>query len=507
MTALAIKAAPKDKHTIIDALDDEALFAPSFRGDSWNGWRAILKAAMCLPMTADEIVFFKSVAGGRDPPTKPVRELWVAAGRRTGKDSVASALGGHAAALFSDQHRLRGGEKPLVALLACSREQSGIVLSYLKSYFTDIPMLSSMVTRETATGFELSNNVEVSVTTNNFRTAGRGRAILMAILDEVAFYRSDTSTTPDIETYKAILPAMATLPGSMLIGISSPYRKAGLLYQKYRDHFGKPGDILVIQAATSTLNPLIDPEIIRQSYEDDPQEASASWGGLFRDDIGAYIDPALVESAVDVAVLSRPPRQGIVYKSFCDPSGGQHDSFCAAIAHKEDGVAILDCIVEIKAPCNPAEAARKVADVLKGYRLRETTGDKYGSGFTVSAFAAHGINYRHADKDRSSIYLELLPLLSSARVRLLDSLRLKRQLQGLERRTSPVGKDAVSKPPGGFDDLINAAAGALVLASRGTGAVMCGAIVVSSGPRSFPGSDTSTGALARVWERTIRGPT
>ena len=179
-----------------------------------------------------------------------------------GKGLGSISAGLSASALFDQGHRLRGGEKPLVACLACSRDQSAIVLSYIRSYFTDIPMLASMVTRETATGFELSNNVEVSVTTNNFRTAGRGRAILCAILDEVAFYRSDTSTTPDVETYRALLPAMATLPGSMLIGISSPYRKAGLLYQKHRDHFGKPGDVLVIQAATATLNSLIDPEII-----------------------------------------------------------------------------------------------------------------------------------------------------------------------------------------------------------------------------------------------------
>jgi hypothetical protein len=30
------------------------------------------------------------------------------------------------------------------------------------------------------------------------------------------------------------------LPGSIIIGISSPYRKKGLLYKKYQDHYGKP---------------------------------------------------------------------------------------------------------------------------------------------------------------------------------------------------------------------------------------------------------------------------
>ena len=35
---------------------------------------------------------------------------------------------------------------------------------------------------------------------------------------------------------------MATIPSAMLIGISSPYRKAGALFEAHRDHFGREGD-------------------------------------------------------------------------------------------------------------------------------------------------------------------------------------------------------------------------------------------------------------------------
>jgi hypothetical protein len=41
--------------------------------------------------------------------------------------------------------------------LACDRDQAKIVLDYTRSYFTEIPPLKAMVTRETATGFELNN--------------------------------------------------------------------------------------------------------------------------------------------------------------------------------------------------------------------------------------------------------------------------------------------------------------------------------------------------------------
>ena len=37
--------------TIIEALDDNGLFAPHFRGDTWRAWRAFLAALFGLPLS------------------------------------------------------------------------------------------------------------------------------------------------------------------------------------------------------------------------------------------------------------------------------------------------------------------------------------------------------------------------------------------------------------------------------------------------------------------------
>ena len=58
--------------------------------------------------------------------------------------------------------------------------------------------------------------------------------------------------------------------------------------------------------------------------------------------------------------------------------------------------------------------------------------------------------------------MELLPLLNSREVRLLDIPKLKAQLCSLERRTHPGGRQSVDHGPGGHDDVCNAVAGALV---------------------------------------------
>jgi hypothetical protein len=70
---------------------------------------------------------------------------------------------------------------------------------------------------------------------------------------------------------------MTTLPNSMLVGISSPYRKAGLLHAKFKRHFGcADDDVLVIRAPTAALNPTIDAAVIAAAIEDDPAAAKAS---------------------------------------------------------------------------------------------------------------------------------------------------------------------------------------------------------------------------------------
>jgi hypothetical protein len=143
-TAPAAKE-PNPAIDIVTAMNDPAPFQPWFRGETWDGWRAVFKAAYALPMTVAEIEFFRSIAD-RDPPQRQVKELWCVVGK------IASPL---------------------------------------------------------------------------------------------------------------------PLPGSMVIGISSPYRKKGLLYNKFKQHFGKDGDILVIRAATRHLNATIDQTIIDEAPEED----------------------------------------------------------------------------------------------------------------------------------------------------------------------------------------------------------------------------------------------
>jgi hypothetical protein len=325
-----------------------------------------------------------------------------------------------------------------------------------------------MVRRQTAEGLELKNDVSIEISTNSYRSV-RGRAFLLAILDEVAFYSDENSARPSEEVYAALKPGLSTLPNAMLIGISSPYRKSGLLFNKYKKHFGQDDDdVLVIKASTPQLNSTIDAAIIAKALEDDPAAARAEWLGEFRDDISGFVDPEIVSACVATGVRELP-RGNHRHFGFCDPSGGSADSMTMAICHREADKVIVDCIRERRPPFSPADVCFEFAATLKSYGIGDIQSDRYGGIWPVEAFGAHGIRVEQSARPKSDLYLDLLPLLNSRRIELIDNNRLVSQLIGLERRTARSGRDSIDHAPGAHDDLANAVAGAAALAIANVG--------------------------------------
>jgi hypothetical protein len=241
----------------------------------------------------------------------------------------------------------------------------------------------------------------------------------------------------------------------------------GLLYQKWKDHFGKNDpDILVVRGTTLQFNPTFSAKIIERQLASDPQLYGAEYNSIWRDDLSTFITRSLLEAAVDVGVTVRPPLDGVKYFAFADPSGGEHDSFTLGIAHRDGNIVVLDLLAEYQAPFSPYAVAEQIAGLLKQYRCGEVVGDRYAARWVTDAFAKAGISYRKSEAERSVIYLDCLPLFTSGRVRLIDSGRLVAQFAALERRTFPTGRDRVDHGWAGRDDACNAAAGSLVLASR-----------------------------------------
>lgn len=98
--------------------------------------------------------------------------------------------------------------------------------------------------------------------------------------------------------------------------------------------------------------------------------------------------------------------------------------------------------------------------LLKSYRIRTVVGDRYAGEWPREQFRKRGIKYRLADKVKSDLYRDVLPLLNAHRILLPKSQQLTNQLVGLERRTTRAGRDSIDHAPNSHDDLANAVSGA-----------------------------------------------
>lgn len=485
--------------TFAEACRDPNLFGPWFEADSWAVWRVIDKALFGEALDADELGIFTEITGRTDAPTEPATEAWFVCGRRSGKDVKASAIAAYLATFGAEQmgflDRLVKGETGVVQLIAVDRKQAKVCLGYLKAYFEQ-PLLAQLVAKDTAEGLELTNGLAIEIVTNDQRSS-RGRTVVAAVLDEVAFWRSDDTANPDEAVYNAIKPAMVTIPGAMLVGISSPYARRGLLWKKWKAHYGKSSKTLVVQAPTWVMNPTIkrDGEFLTDAYKDDPASAAAEYGAQFRSDVEAYVSLDVVEACVANGVRERPPVAGITYTAFVDPSGGSVDAMTLAIAHHErDGdeeLTVIDAIRERKPPFSPEGVVTDFCEILAAYGISKVTGDRYGGEWPREQFRKHGVKYECSEKVRSELYRDMLPTLNSGRVVLLDHEKLAGQLVGLERRVARGGRETIDHAPGGHDDIANAVAG--VMSTAAARPKMSAWILTREGPYIF--GQQSAGAV------------
>ena len=213
------------------------------------------------------------------------------------------------------------------------------------------------------------------------------------------------------------------------------------------------------------MNPTVPESVINRAYERDSVAASAEYGGLFRKDVEAFLSSDALGAVIMAGRHELPYEREHSYTAFVDPSGGSQDSFTLAIAHKQNGIAVLDAIRECAPPFSPDNVTEEFAEFVKSYGLREVTGDRYGGMWPVEKFAQHGIRYKHSKQTKSDIYQAILPLINSGQVELLDNRTLRVQFEGLDRRVARSGKDSIDHAPGGHDDVANSAAGALVCTS------------------------------------------
>ncbi len=456
--------------TILDAMSEPELFGPLFQGD-WRAWRAFLAAVFGLRMGPHLRALFQQHTGRQTPPAGQVSEAWMLVGRGGGKSRIAGLIATFLACFCDWRACLATGQLALIPVIAADKDQARVVFGYITGLFEAVPAIRALIKgKPRAAGIDLHTGVTIEVRAASFRTI-RGYALVAAVLDEIAYWMTgEASLNPDHEILNAMRPGLARVPGSVLIGLSSPYARRGVLWEAYDKHYGKEGDpVLVWKADTRAMNPTFPQAEIDKALAEDAAKGAAEYLVEFRSDLQAYVDPEVVRAATVPDRRELPPTRGVQYHAFTDPSGGSADAFTLAIGHVSDGKGIVDCLRERRPPFAPSAVVAEFADVLRAYGCTTVRGDHYAGEWPREQFAKHGITYQTADQTKSELYVAFLPALNSGRVELLDVARLGLQLCQLERRTSRAGKDSIDHPPGGHDDIVNAVAGCLAPLVGGVG--------------------------------------
>jgi hypothetical protein len=455
--------------SIIEAIEDPALLGGFFRDQgTWEVWKAYLAGLFAVPMEPERLALFRKYTGRTTAPQFEFDKSFLVCGRRSGKSVILAVVACYLGCFRDFRPFMSPGEVGRIRIMAADLAQSRTIFGFVRGLLLESPLLKDRVVKELAQSIALRNNIVIECATSNFKSV-RGYTLVAALCDEAAFWQSDEgASNADIEVIRGVEPAMATIPHGKLLVASSPYSKKGILWEGYQNSYGKDdADSLCWLAATTQMNPTVSQAYVDKKLEEDFEANSAEYLAQWRSDLSSFITPEAVRACLD-----GERERGVDYRNryigFVDVAGGSGgDSMTLGISHKVGNTVLLDCVREIRPPFSPQAAIEEYAALLKKYRIATVIGDRFGGDLPREQFRNAGIHYEVCEYTKSELYIALLPLINSRGVVLLDDKRLINQLTSLERRTHRSGRDTVDHPQrGGHDDVVNAAAGALVLTSQ-----------------------------------------
>jgi predicted metal-binding membrane protein len=106
--------------SVRQALESKEWLGLLLGGPSFAVMRTLLIAAMGEPLTAPELATFTELTGRTQAPGEAVEELWLIAGRRSGKTRAIGTLAAYLAACVDYRPVLGPGERGVLPVLAGS---------------------------------------------------------------------------------------------------------------------------------------------------------------------------------------------------------------------------------------------------------------------------------------------------------------------------------------------------------------------------------------------------
>ncbi len=420
-----------------------------------------LKSTYGLPLSQTELEIYQRGTGRESYDATEQREVTFIAGRRSGKTGkIAAPIVCFEA--FRD-HGIPRGEEAFVMLLAPTIAQARIAFRYIWNYLRGSRILSKRVVSIAKNEIKLDNGIVIGCYACNYDGV-RGRTIVAAVCDELAFWPAGENTAnPPEEVITALLPGMDTVHNAKLVKISTPFGKSGLLWREFQQRAEL--DFPVWQLTTHEMNPTISLSMLERERRRSEEKYCREFLAEFTDTLSDWLVPEILDPCVARGRRELPPLTDVIYAAALDPAT-RHNDFALAILHlSSDETIILDRLARWTGtkttPLAFESVLGEVKLILDLYGINSVIGDQYYCDVISQYLLKIGILYEvcvFGAQTRVKLFANLKHLLVQGKIELLDEAELLRQLRNLREEQTDRGQIDV-RPGGGMrDDLAVAVA-------------------------------------------------
>ena len=387
------------------------------------------------------------------PSLRPVIVALVC-GVRSGKSFLAACKLIHAA-LTADLSRLKRHEVARGAVVAPSVDAAKATFTLLVGILRSSDVLAGFVEGEpTADSVTLRRPdgrcVElVVVAAHRGGLSVRNRWLVALILEEVAQF--GVEATGAVVNAEELLRAAVTrlVPGGQVWLVSSPYGPVGLLHTTWREHFGRPGRVLVVHAPSRSMNPSVVTQAVYDAVAaESPDVAAREYGAEWLDADSAFLPAMLIDPATrDEPLVRRRPIGAACFAGMDPATRGNSWPLAVACRERVEGggqrVSVLlarQWTGSKAVPLSPRAVFREVADLLRPYGVRRIHVD----GWSFDALADHaqtvGLQlYQAPSTERDARYGKLKALAANGELELPPDPTLRTDLIALRQRATAGG--------------------------------------------------------------------
>ena len=362
--------------------------------------------------------------------------------------------------------RLAAGEHGYAFLVAPKLELAEQPLNYIKGAIGRDRALASIadITAERVTLTRKGGRrVTIQPVAASRGGAGqRGRSLVGALLDETAFFRDETTgAVNDAALFRALAPRV--IEGGQMIVQSTPWARTGLLYDLWRENFGRPTSALVAHAPTGLLR--ADEKIlsyVAREYARDPENAAIEFGAQFGAASAAtWLDPEALDAAQGEP---QRPAPGDAVGAGGDLGFARNSSAFVLAVERPDGRIHLAQVEERRPspgqPLRPSQVCAEFAGLLRATGARSLVADRHYQETIREALSEAGLLLEEPPPPDEAWAL-VREVLRSGRLVLPRHPLLLAQLKSARGRLAPGGAVRIelpATPDGRHGDLAAAAA-------------------------------------------------